>query len=96
MDEGDDEEEYYDPDEVQISIQTSKSGRARKVTSFTGNKRKAGALADTLTQASAPAVLAGPSTSDDKNSEFDRMEDSVDVGEVSKGMSLGSKGEKET
>lgn len=95
MDDGD-EDETYEADEMETSMQTSKSGRARKVISFSGNKRKAAALADTLTQASAPAALAGPAISEGTDSGFDRMEDSGDVGEVSKGMSLGSKGEEET
>lgn len=50
------QEEMYEFDEAEVSLQTSKSGRMRKVTLFTGNKRKAG---DAMTHMSAPAALAG-------------------------------------
>jgi hypothetical protein len=49
-------EELYGFDEAEVSLQMSKSGRVRKVTSFTGAKRK---LGDMTTQVSAPAALAG-------------------------------------
>jgi hypothetical protein len=49
-------EELYGFEEAEVSLQTSKSGRVRKVTSFTGAKRKMG---DMTTQVSAPAALAG-------------------------------------
>jgi hypothetical protein len=49
-------EELYGFEEAEVSLQTSKSGRVRKVTSFTGAKRK---LGDMTSQVSAPAALAG-------------------------------------
>ncbi len=49
-------EELYGFEEIEVSLQTSKSGRVRKVTSFTGTKRKMGEMAS---QVSAPAALAG-------------------------------------
>jgi len=49
-------EELYGLEEADVSLQTSKSGRVRKVTSFTGAKRKMG---DMASQVSAPAALAG-------------------------------------
>lgn len=49
-------EELYGFEEAEVSLQTSKSGRVRKVTSFTGAKRKMG---DMISQVSAPAALAG-------------------------------------
>ena len=48
-------DEAFDYEDTETSFQTSKSGRMRKVTTFTGNKRKA---TDMLSQASAPAALA--------------------------------------
>lgn len=53
------EKELYEFDEAEISMQTSKSGRVRKVTNFTGGKRKA---SDMVTYGSAPAALAGGCT----------------------------------
>ena len=49
--------ELYEFDEAEVSMQTSKSGRVRKVTSFTGAKRKMGG--DMVSHGSAPAALAG-------------------------------------
>ena len=53
-------EELYGFEDPEVTFQTSKSGRMRKVTSFTGAKRK---LKDMTTQVSAPAALAGEAAS---------------------------------
>ena len=53
-------EELYGFEDAEVSLQMSKSGRVRKVTSFTGVKRKVG---DMMTQTSAPAALGGETVS---------------------------------
>lgn len=84
-------EDMYELDDLEVSLQASRCGRIRKVTSFSG-KRKA---SDMLSQVSAPAAMVAPPSPSRSNGVTDSgmsaFTEGMDDDEVSKGSRRCSK-----